>query len=41
MLGLAYWVRLGIGFEYIKKRLGLEGRVRVRFKVRVRVNGLE
>ena len=41
MLGLGYWLRLGIVFEYIKLRLGLEGRVRVKFKVGVRVKGLE
>ena len=41
MLGLGYWLRLGIGFEYIKLRLGLEGRVRVKFKVGVRLKGLE
>ena len=36
---LGYRLRLGIGFEYIKLRLGLE--VRARFKVGVRVKGLE
>ena len=40
MLGLGYWLRLEIVFEYIKLRLGLEGRLRVRFKVGVRLKGL-
>ena len=41
MLGLGYWLRLGIGFEYIKLRLGLEGRLRFRFNLGVRPKGLE
>ena len=38
-LRLGYRLRSGIGFEYIKLRLGLE--VRVRFKTGVRDKGFE
>ena len=40
-LVLGYRLRSGIGFEYIKLSLGLEVRAMVRFKVGVRVKGLE
>ena len=36
---LGYRERLGIEFEYVKLRLGLE--VRVRFKIEVRDKGFE
>ena len=36
-LVLGYRLRLGIGFEYLILRLGLEVRVPVRFKVGVRI----